>query len=243
MINIKKQKIAFLDRDGTICDDAGAFHKNIYDYEVLINNISLIPGVKDYLYKLKQNDYLIVVVSNQAGLAKGKFKENSIQRFNKNLNELVDNLIDGFYYCIHHDTAKENNGIILDKDKIRWELICDCECRKPKIGMFQNIENDLRNGRLQYIDENIINSDYDYLLDRTKIYKKEMLPSEIDKHNSFMVGDKISDTIAGRVYGVKSYFVLTGEGQDAYNKGIVKLNENTDYIVKNINEAIDLVLS
>ena len=237
------QKIAFLDRDGTICDDAGAFHKNILDYEELINNIKLVPGVKESLHRLKVAGYLIVVVSNQAGLAKGKFKENAIHRFNKNLNALLDDMIDGFYYCIHHDTARENDGRILNEDKIHWELIYDCDCRKPKAGMFYEIENDLQNGKIQYIDQNIINSDYDYLKDRTKIYKKNIEPTQIDKDHSFMVGDKIADTIAGRTYGIKSYFVLTGEGQDAYDKGIVKLNENTDYIVKDLNEVVDKVLS
>ena len=238
----KLQKIAFLDRDGTICDDAGAFHKNIYDYEELISNINLVPGVKESLHKLKKAGYLIIVVSNQAGLAKGKFKENAIHRFNKNLNALLDNMIDGFYYCIHHDTGKENDGNILDKDKIHWELIYDCDCRKPKAGMFYEIEKDLKSGKLQYIDEDIVNSEYDYLQDRTKIYKKDITPMIVDKNKSFMVGDKIADTIAGKTYGIKSYFVLTGEGHDAYDKGIVKLNENTDYIVKDINETVDRVL-
>lgn len=238
----KLQKIAFLDRDGTLCDDAGAFHKNIVDYEELINNIRLVPGVKKSLHKLKDEGYLLIVVSNQAGLAKGKFKENAIHRFNKKLNSLLDNIIDGFYYCIHHDTGKENDGNILDKDKIHWELICDCDCRKPKAGMFYEIEKDLRDGRIQYIDEDIIKSDYDYLKDRTKIYKKTIKHMIIDKEKSFMVGDKIADTIAGRTYGIKSYFVLTGEGQDAYDNGIVKLNENADYIMKNINEVVDELL-
>ena len=238
----KLQKIAFLDRDGTICDDAGAFHKNIYDYEELISNINLVPGVKESLHKLKKAGYLLIVVSNQAGLAKGKFKENAIHRFNKNLNALLDNMIDGFYYCIHHDSGKENDGNILDKDKIHWELIYDCDCRKPKAGMFYEIEKDLKSGKLQYIDEDIVNSEYDYLQDRTKIYKKDITPMIVDKNKSFMVGDKIADTIAGKTYGIKSYFVLTGEGHDAYDKGIVKLNENTDYIVKDINETVDRVL-
>ena len=239
---LEAQKIAYLDRDGTICDDAGAFHKNILDYEELINNIKLVPGAKESLHRLKQAGYLLIVVSNQAGLAKGKFKENAIHRFNQNLNNLLDNMIDGFYYCIHHDTAKENDGKILNKDKIHWELIYDCDCRKPKAGMFYEIENDLKNGKLQYIDKDIISSDYDYLKDRTKIYKKDIKATIVDKAHSFMVGDKIADTIAGRTYGVKSYFVLTGEGQDAYDKGIVKLNENTDYIVKDLNEVVDKAL-
>lgn len=242
MDDYRLQKIAYLDRDGTICDDAGAFHKNILDYEELINNIKLVSGVIESLHRLKDNGYFIIVVSNQAGLAKGKFKENAIHRFNRNLNVLVDNMIDGFYYCIHHDTARENDGKILHEDKIHWELIYDCDCRKPKVGMFYAIENDLKKGKLQYIDDDIIHSDYDYLKDRTKIYKRDVDKSVVDKQKSFMVGDKIADTLAGRSYGIKSYFVLTGEGQDAYDKGIVKLNENTDFIVKDLNEAVNNIL-
>ena len=238
----KLQKIVFLDRDGTLCDDFGAFHKNIFDYEYLINNIKLIPNIKQSLKRLKDNDYLLIIISNQAGLAKGKFKENAIHRFNKNLNILLDNMIDGFYYCIHHDTGYEKDGRILNNN-FHKELIFDCDCRKPKAGLFYKCEEDLKNGKIQYIDDDIINSNYDYLKDRDKIYKKDIAKSIVDKNNSYMIGDKIADTIAGINYGVKSFFVLTGEGDSAFKEGVVKLNENTDYIVKNLNEAVDIILN
>lgn len=235
------KKVIFLDRDGTICDDKGAFHKKVLDYESLINNISLIDGVLESIKLAKDNGFLIIVISNQAGVAKGKFRESAIHRFNKNLNDKLDSLIDGFYYCPHHDTGYDVND--LDKSKYINELIFDCDCRKPNIGMFLQAEKDLSIGKIQYIDDEIINNDTNYILDRNVIYKKEITKCIIDKNKSFMIGDKTIDTLAGKNYGIVSYLVRTGEGKEEELNNKVQLGINTDYVVDNINIAIKNILS
>ena len=240
------KKIIFLDRDATLCWDKGAFHSHVYDYEELINNINVIPGAADALKRAKDAGYLLIVVSNQAGVAKGKFKESAVHRFNYNLNKKLGNYIDGFYYCIHHDTGFEKDDKILDESKLIKELIYDCDCRKPNPGMFYQAEDDLKNGKIQVVDESFFENDKTYEEDRNKIKKNNITPYLVDKNNSFMIGDKLIDTQAGKKYGIKSILVRTGEGaeeekiynakEDNYKKELL------DSITDDIVSAIDLIL-
>lgn len=246
MNDLNKQKIIFLDRDGTLCWDKGAFHSHVYDYEDLIQNINVLPYVLQSLKLLKSNGYMLVVVSNQAGVAKGKFTEADVQRFNYNLNEKLDYLIDGFYYCIHHDTGMESDHSILNQDKHIKELIYDCECRKPKAGMFYQVENDLKNGLIQVVDDSFFNDDRVYEKDRTKIKKNKIEPCIVDKNNSYMVGDKLIDVLAGKNYGVKSILIRTGEGAEEELKlkkcTADEIKTIVDYIVDDMDKATQMIL-
>lgn len=232
MANVIKQKIMFLDRDGTICIDEGGFNQEVCDYEKCINTLKLIDGSFDAIKKFKQMGFLIVVISNQAGVAKGIFRECDVHRMNKKLNILLDGMIDGFYYCPHHPDGLDNKGN--KRITMRDSLICDCDCRKPNIGLFKEVEEDLKKIELKYYDDNIIKNNIEYLNDteRKNIYKKSLKDNVIlknknydmiviDKENSYMVGDKYMDTVAGKNYGIKSILVLTGEGE--YEK---KIHEN-----------------
>ena len=214
-MEIKKQKILFLDRDGTICYDDGAFGSEKFSYREVIDKTRPLEGVKESLKVAKDKGYMLVVISNQAGIAKGRFDECDTHYSNRLLQEKLDGLIDGFYYCPHHTSGKNNKGIIAENAK--RDLIFHCDCRKPEIGMFIQCENDLRNGKLQYIDEQLIANKVSYEYDRSKIYRKEVEPAIVDKEKSYMIGDKWLDILAGERYGVNSIFVMSGEGSVEYN--------------------------
>lgn len=214
-MELKKQKILFLDRDGTICYDDGAFGSEKFSYKEVIEKTRPLEGVKESLKLAKDKGYMLIVISNQAGIAKGRFDECDTHYSNKLLQEKLDGLIDGFYYCPHHTSGKNNNGEISENAK--RDLIFHCDCRKPEIGMFIQCENDLKNGKLQYIDENLIANKTSYEYDREKIYKKDVEPTIVDKENSYMIGDKWLDVLAGERYGVKPIFVMCGEGFVEYN--------------------------
>lgn len=238
-----KKKILFLDRDGTICYDDGAFGSETYDYKDVIEKTRPLDGVKESLKKAKSKGYMLIVISNQAGIAKGRFDEWHTHYSNRLLNEKLDGIIDGFYYCPHHETGKNNNGKVSDVAK--KNLIYVCDCRKPRIGMFEKCAIDLKNGKVQYIDEKIIEDKTVYKEDRDSIYKRDIEPCEIDKENSYMVGDKWIDVKAGENFGVKSIFVMTGEGEVEYNKKREKFLREygplpTEYkTYDNINNFID----
>lgn len=241
-MELKKQKVLFLDRDGTICFDDGAFGSEKIPYDKCIEMTRPLDGVKESLKIAKDKGYMLIVISNQAGIAKGRFDEWHTNYSNKLLNEKLNGLIDGFYYCPHHETGKNNNGTVAEV--ARKNLIFECDCRKPRIGMFRECEEDLKNGKLRYIDERIINEKISYEEDRKKLYKKNVKPCIVDKENSYMIGDKWIDVKSGENYGINSIFVMSGEGTVEYNDKREKFLREygplpTKYkLFKNINEFI-----
>ncbi len=109
----------FLDRDGVLIRDT--------DYVRTLEEVELIPGAADAVRALNDAGFVVVVVTNQSGVARGLFDETLVQQ----VHELIGNRIqleakariDRFEYCPHHAT----HGI--------GEYRLDCACRKPKPGM------------------------------------------------------------------------------------------------------------
>ncbi|WP_038176202.1 MULTISPECIES: D-glycero-beta-D-manno-heptose 1,7-bisphosphate 7-phosphatase [Vibrio] len=109
----------FLDRDGVINVDHGYVHDE-HEFE-------FIEGVFEAAKQLKQMGYQLVLVTNQSGIARGKFSEDRFLSLTQWMDwNFVDNGVefDGIYYCPHH--PEQGLG------KYKQE----CDCRKPKPGMF-----------------------------------------------------------------------------------------------------------
>ena len=109
---------AFLDRDGTIIEDPGYLR----DPE----GIRFIPGAIDALRALQGAGYRLVLVTNQAGVARGLLTEDDVRRVNGRLAALLAEVgvhLDRIYYCPHHP------------DHGPPEYRRECDCRKPKPGM------------------------------------------------------------------------------------------------------------
>ena len=104
----------FLDRDGVINVDTG--------YVYLVDDFKFIDGVIDALLKLKQKGYLLVVVTNQSGIARGLFTEEQFMSLTEWMDwSLADRGVDldGIYFCPHHPSE--------GSDQYRKS----CTCRKP----------------------------------------------------------------------------------------------------------------
>ncbi|MFM2640390.1 D-glycero-beta-D-manno-heptose 1,7-bisphosphate 7-phosphatase [Vibrio chagasii] len=109
----------FLDRDGVINVDHGYVHDE-HDFEY-------IDGVFEAAKAFKDMGYLLVLVTNQSGIARGMFSEDRFLSLTQWMDwNFVDNGVelDGIYYCPHH--AEHGIG----------DYKQDCDCRKPKPGMF-----------------------------------------------------------------------------------------------------------
>ena len=114
-----KNKALFLDRDGVINKDYG------YVYEK--NKFDLIDDIKILIKAAKEKEYKIIVVTNQAGIARGFFSENDFEKLTNYMKDIFSKDkcdIDAVYYCPYHST--EGVGKYL-KDSID---------RKPNPGMF-----------------------------------------------------------------------------------------------------------
>ncbi|ERM60090.1 D-glycero-beta-D-manno-heptose-17-bisphosphate 7-phosphatase [Vibrio cyclitrophicus] len=116
---ILSKPAVFLDRDGVINVDHGYVHDE-HDFEY-------IDGVFEAAKAFKDMGYLLVLVTNQSGIARGMFSEDRFLSLTQWMDwNFVDNGVelDGIYYCPHH--AEQGLG----------DYKQDCECRKPKPGMF-----------------------------------------------------------------------------------------------------------
>lgn len=120
-----KTKAVFLDRDGIINKDCAYPHKP----EQIVFTNDIFAFCK---YAIKKG-YILVVVTNQAGVAKGHFVEDDVKFLHKWMNDQFIEQginISGFYYCPYH------------KDGIVTEYAIDSEDRKPNPGMILKAVSD-----------------------------------------------------------------------------------------------------
>lgn len=112
------RRALFLDRDGVLVRDHGYVHR--------VEDLCLLPGVVAGLRRFQQAGYLLVVVTNQSGIARGLFSENDYARFTAALQQELaasDVKLDAVFHCPHLPTATVPSYAL------------DCDCRKPRPGM------------------------------------------------------------------------------------------------------------
>ena len=121
-----KRPAVFLDRDGTINVDAGYIDR--------LERLELYPFAIDAIRLFRRAGYLVVVITNQAGVAQGLYGEDFVEttaQFIADQAKLGDTQIDGHYHCPHSPDA------VVDRYRV------DCECRKPKAGMARRAAEEL----------------------------------------------------------------------------------------------------
>lgn len=113
-----KNIAVFLDRDGTVSEEVG--------YVNHLSRYKLFPWTIAAIKKLNEAKIKAILVTNQAGVARGYFTEDLIWKVHEQLSaELAKEgaYLDGIYYCPHHPSA----GVPPYR--------ANCECRKPKPGL------------------------------------------------------------------------------------------------------------
>src|SRR5882724_1550960 len=88
----------FLDRDGVINEDNP-------NYTFLVKNFKILPGVIDALRQLKSKGYLLVIVTNQSGIAQGLYRQDQMQECHEYFQNECGHLIDHFYFSPDHPTV------------------------------------------------------------------------------------------------------------------------------------------
>lgn len=124
-----KRPAIFLDRDGTLNKNMDT-HPSVKDFE-------LLPDVAQAVKLINSTNYLAIIITNQPMIAKGFISFQDVENIHKKLEtDLGSNqaYVDRIYYCPHHPD-KGFAGEIPD-------LKIDCDCRKPKIGLFLQAQQD-----------------------------------------------------------------------------------------------------
>jgi D-glycero-D-manno-heptose 1,7-bisphosphate phosphatase len=107
-------KCIFLDRDGVLNEEVGTYVFKKEDFKIL-------DGVKEAIQKFKAAGYLLIVITNQSGIAKGLYTKNDVMACHEILQKECGFLIDDIYFCPHHedfDTAsllKKPNSLMIEK--------------------------------------------------------------------------------------------------------------------------------
>lgn len=107
------RKALFLDRDGVINVDRGYVHRS--------EDTEWVSGIFDFCIRAQQASYLLIVVTNQAGISRGLYSEEEFLSYTQWMHEQFAArgvTLAATYYCPHHP-----------------DFTANCECRKPKPGM------------------------------------------------------------------------------------------------------------
>jgi D-glycero-D-manno-heptose 1,7-bisphosphate phosphatase len=123
---VSPRPAVFLDRDGTLIEEVGYLDR--------LERLAFFPWSVDAVRLLNRAGFLVVVVTNQAGVARGMFDESFVREAHRHIDESLkagDARVDAYYYCPHHP----------DGSVATYRQACDC--RKPAPGMLRRAEREL----------------------------------------------------------------------------------------------------
>ena len=116
-------KAIFMDRDGTINEDFGY----VYKFEDWVWKKNALSAISNF----KKDNFLIFVITNQAGIARGFYQEVDVLKLHKQVDDLLFKLkgirFNKFSFCPHHPEYGER---------------IKCKCRKPNNGMLERLINE-----------------------------------------------------------------------------------------------------
>ena len=113
---MKNKKIVLLDRDGVINHDSDNYIKSPDEWIP-------IPGSLEAIAKLNQAGYKVIVLTNQSGISRNYFTVDTLSKMHEKFYQLLENVgghIEALFFCPH-----------LPEDQ--------CDCRKPKPGLFDEL--------------------------------------------------------------------------------------------------------
>ena len=121
-----RRRAIFMDRDGTILEEVG--------YVNHVDRVRLPERSVEAVRRVNESGFQVVVVTNQAGVARGYFPESLIHEVHAHVRAAMEAggaRLDGIYVCVHHPSV----GAAPYRR--------DCDCRKPKPGLLLQAEKDL----------------------------------------------------------------------------------------------------
>lgn len=168
-------RAVFLDRDGVLIADTGLITK--------VEDVHILDNVPEALWRLRTTGFRLIVISNQAVVARGLMSEEEVAKLQEEIGHLLVDAgappLDGFFFCPHHPRATV----------MSYRMVC--ECRKPRPGLLLRAAHEIG----------------------------------IDLLQSFMVGDRITDVIAGTRAGCRTVLLETG----AHRAAAIETDEPIDF--------------
>ena len=185
-----KRRAVFIDRDGTISEEVGYVnHPSRY---------RVFPYAAEAIKRLNEANLLAILITNQAGVARGYFTEDVIGSVHGLLAQELERggaRLDAVYYCPHHPTVGQA--------PYRF----DCDCRKPRPGLIRRAADEF----------------------------------DIDLANSWMVGDRYSDTELARNAGTRAALVLSGYGRGEWEYQRAAWQHQPDLVAENLLAAVERI--
>jgi len=144
-----RNRAILLDRDGVLNDLVYDEEEGRSSSPVSARQLRVFPFVADSVKKLKDMGFLVVVISNQPGVAKRQFTRAELKRMSSKIGrELASRAtsLDGEYYCMH------------SPDGLVKELRVTCDCRKPNPGLLLKAakEMDIDLSRSYFVGDGLI---------------------------------------------------------------------------------------
>ena len=189
-------RAVFLDRDGVINPMVHHPEFGIVDSPGNAAEFSLLAGAGEAIARFNRLGLLVVVVSNQPGIAKKRFTVSQLDAMTNKMIRLVRRAggkIDATYYCCHHPDA----ALPLYRKA--------CQCRKPSPGMLLTAARKM----------------------------------SLDLGSCYMVGDGVSDILAGRAAGSTTLFVSSRKCYVCDD--LERHNAQPDFLVRDLLSATDVI--
>lgn len=113
-------KCVFLDRDGVI-------NKDYVDYVYDEEKLEILPGVVAGLQQLKAAGYLLIIITNQSGIAKEIYTREQMHETHRLIQEACGHIIDHIYYAPWHPSVSESltrkpNSLMLERAMARYKV-------------------------------------------------------------------------------------------------------------------------
>lgn len=115
-----KRPAIFIDRDGTINEQMGYINH--------LSRFNILPGVPEAIKLLNENNYLVIIVTNQSGIARGYFPLELVEEIHTYMKDSLTKegaKIDAVFFCPHYPGSRLKE----------YDIACDC--RKPNTGMIR----------------------------------------------------------------------------------------------------------
>jgi D,D-heptose 1,7-bisphosphate phosphatase len=186
----------FLDRDGVVNKLIYHQEHGIIDSPFTVEQYELLPRVGEAIKEFHEMGYLVVLVSNQPGIAKGHYTAETFEKIRAKMKQELERkgaYLDNEYYCLHHPEATVAG----------YRTVC--ECRKPKPGLLTRASEEM----------------------------------QIDLSRSWMIGDGLTDIIAGKAAGTRT--MLIGNMKCELCRMMDELNARPDALSPSLDEAVQII--